>query len=58
LAPLPGNKEEEAPTSTTRQQNINKFFAPLSGVVAKLAGINLRKFGSFSYWYDKPWFHN
>jgi hypothetical protein len=26
--------------------------------VAKLAGINLRKFGSFSYWFDKPWFHN
>jgi hypothetical protein len=32
--------------------------APLSGAVAKLAGINLRKFGSFSYWFDKPWFHN
>jgi hypothetical protein len=26
--------------------------------VAKLAGINLQKFGSFSYWFDKPWFHN
>jgi hypothetical protein len=26
--------------------------------VAKLAGINLRKFCSFSYWFDKPWFHN
>jgi hypothetical protein len=26
--------------------------------VAKLAGIDLRKFGSFSYWFDKPWFHN
>jgi hypothetical protein len=26
--------------------------------VAKLAGINRRKFGSFSYWFDKPWFHN
>jgi hypothetical protein len=26
--------------------------------VAKLAGINLRKFGSFSYWFDKPWFYN
>jgi hypothetical protein len=26
--------------------------------VAKLAGINLRKCGSFSYWFDKPWFHN
>jgi hypothetical protein len=29
----------------------------LSGCVAKLASINLRKFGSFSYWFDKPWFH-
>ena len=26
--------------------------------VGKLAGINLWKFGSFSYWFDKPWFHN
>jgi hypothetical protein len=26
--------------------------------VAKLAGINLRKCGSFSYWFDKHWFHN
>jgi hypothetical protein len=26
--------------------------------VAKLAGINIRKCGSFSYWFDKPWFHN
>jgi hypothetical protein len=26
--------------------------------VARLAGINLRKCGSFSYWFDKPWFHN
>jgi hypothetical protein len=26
--------------------------------VAKLAGINLRKCGSFFYWFDKPWFHN
>jgi hypothetical protein len=24
----------------------------------KLASINLRKFGSFSYWFNKPWFHN
>jgi hypothetical protein len=34
------------------------FLAPLSGAVAKLAGIDLLKFGSFSYWFDKPWFHN
>jgi hypothetical protein len=26
--------------------------------VAKLAGINLQKFGSLSYWFDKPWFQN
>jgi hypothetical protein len=26
--------------------------------VAKLAGINLRKCGSFFYWFDKPWFQN
>jgi hypothetical protein len=26
--------------------------------VAKLAGINLQKCGSFSYWFGKPWFHN
>jgi hypothetical protein len=29
----------------------------LSKVVAKLASINLWKFGSFSYWFNKPWFH-
>jgi hypothetical protein len=29
----------------------------LSGVVTKLAGINLLKFGSFSYWFDKPRSH-
>jgi hypothetical protein len=29
----------------------------LSRAVAKLASINLLKFGSFSYWFDKPWFH-
>jgi hypothetical protein len=34
------------------------FLAPLFESVAKLAGINIRKFGSFSYWFDKPWFHN
>jgi hypothetical protein len=34
------------------------YLAQLSGAIAKLAGINLRKFGSFSYWFDKPWFHN
>jgi hypothetical protein len=29
----------------------------LSRGVAKLASINLRKFGYFSYWFYKPWFH-
>jgi hypothetical protein len=29
----------------------------LFGAIAKLAGINLQKFGSFSYWFDKPWSH-
>jgi hypothetical protein len=29
----------------------------LSEAIAKLASINLLKFGSFSYWFDKPWFH-
>jgi hypothetical protein len=36
----------------------DKFPSPIVRGVAKLAGINLRKFGSFSYWFDKPWFHN
>jgi hypothetical protein len=29
----------------------------LFGAVAKLASINVLKFGSFSYWFDKPWFY-
>jgi hypothetical protein len=36
----------------------NKFSGDIVWIVAKLVGINLRKFGSFSYWFDKPWFHN
>jgi hypothetical protein len=36
----------------------NKFPGAIIRSVAKLAGINLRKFGSFSYWFDKPWFYN
>jgi hypothetical protein len=36
----------------------NKFHGAIVQSVAKLAGINLRKFGSFSYWFDKHWFHN
>jgi hypothetical protein len=34
----------------------DKFSGAIVRSVAKLAGINLRKFGSFSYWFDKPWF--
>jgi hypothetical protein len=37
----------------TGQGAIYKF----SGAVAELASINLLKFGSFSNWFDKPWFH-
>jgi hypothetical protein len=36
----------------------NKFSGAIVRSVAKLAGINIWKFGSFSYWFDKPWFHN
>jgi hypothetical protein len=36
----------------------DKFSGAIVWSVAKLAGINLQKFGSFSYWFDKPWFHN
>jgi hypothetical protein len=36
----------------------DKFSGAIVRSLAKLAGINLRKFGSFSYWFDKPWFHN
>jgi hypothetical protein len=38
--------------------HIDKFPGAIVRSVAKLAGINLRKFGSFSYWFYKPWFHN
>jgi hypothetical protein len=36
----------------------DKFSGAIVRSVAKLAGIDLWKFGSFSYWFDKPWFHN
>jgi hypothetical protein len=36
----------------------DKLSSAIVRSVAKLAGINLWKFGSFSYWFDKPWFHN
>jgi hypothetical protein len=37
----------------TGQGAINILF----GVFAKLASIDLLKFGSFFYWFDKPCFH-
>jgi hypothetical protein len=36
----------------------DKLSSAIVQTVTKLVGINLRKFGSFSYWFDKPWFHN
>jgi hypothetical protein len=36
----------------------DKLPGAIAQSVAKLAGIDLRKFGSFSYWFNKPWFHN
>jgi hypothetical protein len=36
----------------------DKFPGIIVRSVAKPAGIDLRKFCSFSYWFDKPWFHN
>jgi hypothetical protein len=36
----------------------DKFPSAIVRSVAKLAGINLWKFGSFSHWFDKPWFQN
>jgi hypothetical protein len=44
---------EEAPTSTMDQH----FSGAIVRSVVKLASINLLKF-NFSYWFDKPWFHN
>jgi hypothetical protein len=38
--------------------HVDKFPGAIVRSVTKLAGINLWKFGSFSYWFDKPWFHN
>jgi hypothetical protein len=41
-----------------KKLHADKFPGAIVRSVTKLAGINLRKFGSFSYWFDKPWFHN
>jgi hypothetical protein len=38
--------------------HVDKLSGAIFWSVAKLAGNNLRKFGYFSYWFDKPWFHN
>jgi hypothetical protein len=44
--------------ATGKKLYADKFSGAIVRSVAKLAGINFRKFGSFSYWFDKPWFHN
>jgi hypothetical protein len=49
---------KKLPRQLRASKTSTSHLAPLSGAVAKLADINLRKFGSFSYWFDKPWFHN
>jgi hypothetical protein len=36
----------------------DKYPGAIVQTVAKLAGINLRKCGYFSYWFEKPWFNN
>jgi hypothetical protein len=44
--------------AASEKLHADKFPGAIVRSVAKLAGINLRKFGSFSYWFGKPWFHN
>jgi hypothetical protein len=53
-----GPKKKKLPCQLRASKTSTSLLAPLSEAVAKLAGINLQKFGSFSYWFDKPWFHN
>jgi hypothetical protein len=43
---------------TGEKLHADKYPGAIVRSVAKLAGINLRKCGFFSYWFDKPWFHN
>jgi hypothetical protein len=45
-------------SKTAIKLHADKFPGAIVRSVAKLAGINLRKFGSLSYWFDKPWFQN
>jgi hypothetical protein len=40
------------PVAAGEKLHANKFLGAIVQSVAKLAGINLRKFGSFSYWFD------
>jgi hypothetical protein len=44
--------------AASEKLHADKFPGAIVWSVTKLAGIDLRKFGSFSYWFDKPWFHN
>jgi hypothetical protein len=51
-------KEEECLAEAWKTVSMKHFSRAIVRSVAKLAGINLRKCGSFFYWFDKPWFHN
>jgi hypothetical protein len=44
--------------AASEKLHADKFPGAIVRSVTKLAGIDLRKCGSFSYWFDKPWFHN
>jgi hypothetical protein len=44
--------------AASEKLHADKYPGAIVQSVAKLAGINLQKCGSFSYWFDKPWFHN
>jgi hypothetical protein len=44
--------------AASEKLHADKFPGAIVRSVAKLADINIRKFGSSSYWFDKPWFHN
>jgi hypothetical protein len=44
--------------AASEKLHADKYIGAIVWSVAKLVGINLRKCGSFSYWFDKPWFHN
>jgi hypothetical protein len=44
--------------ATSEKLHADKYPGAIVQSVTKLAGINLQKCGSFSYWFDKPWFHS